>query len=131
MNRAEFETYLNCFNSRDYEKAVSYFTDDVVLTFAGYTLSGKEAFLRFYQFFHSYINEKVFIRQFAGDDENVIIDAAVRLEGKKALTTAVLKKNGYERLAEVSRGDVVEIPQFIHYRIENGKFREIRCLIKE
>lgn len=131
MIRTEFEAYLECFNARDYEKATSYLADDFVLTFAGYVISGKEAFLRFYQFFHSYVNEKVVIRQFAGDDGNVIIDAAVRLEGKKALTSDVLKENGYERLVEVSRGDVVEIPQFIHYRIENGKFKEIRCLIKE
>lgn len=131
MTRSEFEAYLTCFNARDYEKVHSYFTDDFVLKFAGYTISGKEDFKRFYQFFHSYVNEKIFLRQFAGDDENVIIDVAVRIEGKKALTPEVLKENGYERLVVVDRGDVVEIPQFIHYRIENGKFREIHCLIKE
>ena len=131
MNRSEFEAYLECFNARDYKKVLSYFTDDIVLEFAGYTISGKEAFNRFYRFFHSYVNEKIFLHQFAGDDENVIIDVAVRLEGKKALTSDVLKENGYERLAVVGQGDVVEIPQFIHYRMENGKFREIHCLIKE
>lgn len=131
MNRIEFETYLSCFNARDYDKAMTYFSDDVVLRFAGYTISGKPAFRGFYAFFHQYVDEEVLVRQFAGDEENVIIDALVRLKGKLPLPRAVLAEKGYDRLSTPGLGEAIEIPQFIHYRIESGKFVEIRCVIKE
>ena len=131
MNRNEFDTYLNCFNTRDYERAKTYITDDIRLKFAGYTIRDKDGFGSFYQFFHGYVDEKVLVQQFAGDEENVIIDVVVRLEGKKPLTPAVLARHGYERLVTLEQGQVVEIPQLIHYRIENGLFAEIRCVIKD
>lgn len=131
MNRTEFETYLSYFNARDYDNTMAYFSDDVILRFAGYNISGKTAFRGFYAFFHQYVYEEVLIRQFAGDEENVIIDALVRLKGKMPLPHAVLAEKGYERLATPGPGEVIELPQFIHYRINNGKFTEIWCIIKE
>ena len=131
MNRIEFETYLYHFNARDYDRAMTYFSDDVVLRFAGYTISGKTAFRDFYAFFHQYVDEEVLIRQFSGDEENVIIDAMFRLEGKLLLPQTVLSEKGYDRLATPGPGEAIELPQFIHYRIKNGKFAEIRCVIKE
>lgn len=131
MNRTEFETYLSYFNARNYENAMSYFFDDVVLRFAGYGIFGKSAFRGFYAFFHQYVDEEVLIRQFAGDEENVIIDAVVRLKGKKDLTRKILAERGFDRLIIPGPGEVLELAQFIHYRIESGKFVEIRCVIKE
>lgn len=131
MNRSEFETYLGYFNNRAYEQVHRYFADDIVLKFAGYELAGKNSIRRFYRFFHDHVDEHIIVHQFAGDDENVIIDVTVRLEAKKSLTSAALKANGYERLVSLGRGEVVEIPQFIHYRIEKDQFKEIRCVIKE
>jgi hypothetical protein len=130
MNQSEFEKYLAYFNSRNYEKAMAFFIDDMMLKFAGYEISGKKDFIEFYRFFHHYVDEQVIVRQFAGDDENVIIDVIVRLEGREPLSSDMLKEKGFGRLAVPAQGEVVEIPQFIHYRIENGKFAEIRCVIK-
>ncbi len=131
MNRSEFEKYLRHFNTRAYENLKRYFADDILLKFAGYELAGKDQISRFYQFFHDHVDETIIIHQFAGDDENVMVDVTVRLEARKALTPAVLKENGYEHLVSLGQGDVIEIPQFIHYRIENDRFKEIRCVIKE
>lgn len=131
MNRSKFEKYLGHFNTRAYEEVHRYFADDIVLRFAGYEFTGKSSIRRFYRFFHDHVDEQIIVHQFAGDDENVIIDVTVRLEAKKALTPAALKANGYERLVALRRGEVVEIPQFIHYRIEKDQFKEIRCVIKE
>ena len=131
MNRTEFETYLSYFNARDYDRAMTYFSDNVVLRFADYIVSGKTAFRGFYAFFHQYVDEKVLIRQFAGDEENVIIDVVVRLKGIIPLPQNILAERGYGRLSVPGPGEVIEIAQFIHYRIENGKFTEIRCVIKE
>ncbi len=131
MNRSEFEAYLDCFNARDYEKAKKYFADDLVLKFAGYEIVGKDGFSRFYEFFHHYVIEEVIIQQFSGDEDNVIIDVKVRLEAKQDLTPEILAEKGYERLGALNQGDVREIPQFIHYCIEDGKFKEIHCVIKE
>ncbi len=119
------------FNTRDYEKVHRYFADDIVLKFAGYEFAGKNSIRRFYRFFHDHVDEKIIVHQFAGDDKNVVIDVTARLEAKKALTPATLKENGYERLVALRQGQVVEIPQFIHYRIEKDQFIEICCVIKE
>jgi hypothetical protein len=131
LNRSEFDKYLGYFNSRDYKNAKSYFADDLVLQFAGYVIKGKKGFSDFYAFFHKYVDERVIVKQFAGDDENVIIDVIVRLEGKKDLTEKQLKENDYERLGAIKKGQIIEIPQFIHYRIVRGLFKEIRCVIKD
>ena len=131
MNRIEFDTYLSFFNARNYDRAMTYFSDDVVLRFAGYTISGKAAFSGFYAFFHQYVEEQVHIRQFAGDEENVIIDAVVRLTGKKILAREILAEKCYNRLITPDPGETIELSQFIHYRIENGQFTEIRCVLKE
>lgn len=131
MRRSEFEKYLGYFNTSAYEDVHRYFADDIILKFAGYEFTGKRSIRRFYQFFHDHLDEKIIVHQFAGDDENVIIDVTVRLVAKKALSPADLKANGYERLVSLSQGEVVEIPQFIHYRIEKEQFKEIRCVIKE
>jgi len=131
MKRTEFDTYLDWFNSGNLEKAQQFFVDNIVLKFAGYAIIGKKNFCDFYRFFHQYVSEKVLVRQFAGDDENVIIDAVVRLEGKEPLALETLKERGFDRLAIPEKGEIIEIPHFIHYRIENGKFVEIRCVIKE
>lgn len=131
MNRTEFDIYLAYFNARNYEKTVQFFTDNIVLKFAGYEITGKDNFLDFYRFFHRYVNEKVLVHQFAGDNENVIIDAVVRLEGRESLPRDILKDRGFGRLAVPGKGEVMEIPQFIHYREENCRFAEIRCVIKQ
>ena len=131
MKRTEFERYLSFFNTRDYVKAQEFFADNIVLKFAGYEIVGKKNFSDFYRFFHQYVSEQVLVRQFAGDDENIIIDVVVRLKGEKTLSPDMLKEEGYDRLAVPAEGEVLEIPQFIHYRIENGKFVEIRCFIKQ
>ena len=131
MNRERFDRYLAAFNSRGYAEAKKYFADDILLKFAGYEISGIREFMDFYTFFHDYVDEKVIVRQFAGDEENVIIDVVVRLKGEKDLTEAILKEKGKERLGVLAKGEEREIPQFIHYRIEQGKFKEIRCIIKQ
>ena len=131
MNRKEFNRYMEKFNARDYDGAIEFFTDDITIKFAGYIISGKSGFKDFYSFFHEYVNEKIIISQFAGDDENIILDVIVRLTGIKVLTEEILKEKGYERLGALSVGEVADKPQFIHYRIENEKFKEIRCVLKE
>jgi hypothetical protein len=131
MNRSEFEEYLKHFNNRNYKRVKEYFSDNIVLKFAGYTINGKKSFDDFYRSFHQYVNERVSARQFAGDDENVIIDAIVRLEGKRRLSRSELEEKGFGRLALPEPGRILEIPQLIHYRIESGSFVEIRCVLKQ
>lgn len=113
------------------EQAMAHFTDDPVLGFAGYTIPGKGTFKNLYAFFHRYVDEKVLTLRFARDDENVIIDAVVRPKGRIPLTQAVPAEKDYDRLITLDPGEIMELPKFIHYQIENGKFTEIRCLVND
>ena len=131
MDRLTFDQYINRFNEKDYDGAIDFFSDDIVIRFAGYEILGKDGFFDFYRFFHYFVDERVHIIQFAGDDENVVLDVIVRLKGNRPLTEEILIEKGYERLGALGPGEIREIPQFIHYRIEQGKFKEIRCIIKQ
>jgi hypothetical protein len=132
VNRKEFEKYLTCFNTRNYEEVMKFFSDDFTIKFAGYEIMGRNEFLDFYGFFHSMVDEQIETLQFAGDVENVIIDVNVRLEGLKNLTQSLLNEKGYERLVTLEKGEVKVIPQFIHYQINsNGKFNSIICVAKD
>jgi len=110
MNLAEFEVYLSCFNAQNYEKALCFFSDDMVLKFAGYDIAGKKTSLNFTGFFTITSAKKIIVRQFAGDNENVVIDVVVRLEGKKLLSRDMLEEKGFGRLGVPDKGEVLEIP---------------------
>ena len=131
MDRQTFDRYIEQFNAKNYDAAKEFFNDDIVIRFAGYRIAGIDGFYDFYRFFHHYVDEQIFITQFAGDDENVILDTIVRLRGIRPLTEETLAENGYDRLVTLGPDEIKEIPQFIHYRIENGRFNEIRCVIKD
>ena len=132
MNRAQYADYLIKFNARDYEGVLAYYAPDFDIVFAGYRLRGRGEMLRFYGFFHQYVRESIVIDGFASSDELVAVQARVRLQGLKDLPAEVLRAEGFERLVGLPAGAVVEIPQFIHYRLNaQGQFTKAECAVFE
>ena len=129
MNRADYDTYLSHFNNRNYDGVVAHFNPDATVAFADVSLKGHDAIRKFYAFFHDHVVETIRVDRFLSDEQSVMMEAVVRVEAKKALTPEILQAQGYPSLAPLSAGQVIELPQFIHYHLENGKFSTARCVI--
>lgn len=129
MQLSDYHAYLACFNNRDYNGVLSYFTEDAEIVFAGYCFKGHQAVRDFYAFFHSNVDEQISVTRFVSGDDTVAIEATVRLEGKSDLTQAMMEKKGLGRLVVLRRGQIVDLQQFIHYHLREGKFSKALCSI--
>lgn len=129
MNRSTYERYLAMFNARDYEGVLGFYADRFELEFAGYRFTTREQVLKFYRFLHAYLDERITVHAFIGDDQMVAIEATVRLEGKEELTPEALDAAGYGRLVPIKPGQVIEITQYIHYHLQDGRIVRAGCAL--
>lgn len=129
MNRQSYDAYLARFNSRDYHGVLEFYAPSFEVKFAGIALRTPEELLRFYGFLHQYVNETISVDEFVSDDRLLVLEARVRIEGVKDLSADALRQAGYEGLVPIRAGQVVEIPQFIHYHLVNGKFVKAVCAV--
>ncbi len=129
MDRTAFNAYLECFNRRDYDGVLRFWADDFTVSFAGYNFHGPAEFIGFYRFFHRHVNETIAVDEFLSNDRIVVLEARVRLEGVLDVTPEELRAAGYGRLITPKAGQVIEIPQFIHYHLQAGKFASVICAV--
>jgi hypothetical protein len=83
--------------------------------------------MKFYSFLHAYIKESVIVDRFVSDENNVVLEARVQIEGVKVLSPEVVAASDWPKLKPLAVGQVAVIPQFIHYHLENGKFVKVVC----
>jgi hypothetical protein len=131
MDRAAYDRYLGHFNARDYDAVLDHFAERFELVFAGYVFRSKEEVRRFYAFLHRYVKESVTVHSFVSDGKMVAMEADIRLEGVDDLTPEMLAEQGLERIVPVPKGQVITIPQFIHYHLEDGKIVRALCAVYE
>jgi hypothetical protein len=129
MNRADYDRYLACFNARDYDGVLSFWAEEFDLAFAGYHFRNKAEVKAFYAFFHQYANESVRVTAWVDSPGMVALEAVVRLEGIRELTLQVLEAQGLGRLVPLQVGQVVEIPQYIHYHLRDGLIVRAGCAV--
>ena len=130
MLRSSYEEYLRRFNNRDYAGLLEYFAPEFEVCFAGVRLQGRDAVLRFYAFLHDYVRETILIERYVSDEQTVALEAIVRVEAIKDLTAQVLAEAGYPGLFPQAKGQVMEIPQFIHYHLRDGQFTQAVCALR-
>jgi len=131
IDRAAFEEYVRRFNSRDYDGVMEYWHSNFTVEFAGYTFHNREEFIdKFYKnFFHRHVNESLHIDAFITNEDYLFIEVRVHLEGKMELTREQAEAAGFGRLQTPPVGKTLEIPQFIHYHVKDGKFVSVVCAI--
>ena len=129
MTRREFDEYLNKFNARDYNGFLDYYAEPFELIHAGGRFTTREEVLKSYAFLHRYLQETIIVDRFVSDEKTVAIEARVRIEGIEDLTPEILAASDYPGFLPLKTGQVIEIPEFIHYHIENGKFTKVECKI--
>ena len=130
IDRVAFDEYVRRFNARDYEGVLEYWAKIFTVSFAGYTFHNREEFIdKFYrEFFHQYVNESLHIDQFISNENLLIIEARVRIQTKKELTREAAVAAGYGNLRTPPLGKTLEIPEFIHYHVADGKFISVVCV---
>ena len=131
MDRVAYDQYLKQFNARNYEAVLAYYAPRFEITFAGYSLRSREAVRAFYTFLHQYVRESIVVHAFVSSSSMVCLEARVRLEGLRPLTPQAARDAGFERLMVPAVAEVVEIPQFIHYHLEDGKIVKALCAVFE
>ena len=127
MTREEFDAYLQKFNSRDYDGFLDYFADEFEMIHVGGSFKTREAVMKFYDFLHAYIKESVIVDRFVSDDYTIALEARVQIQGEKELSPAAVAASDWPKLNPLAVGQIVEIPQFIHYHLENGKIVKVVC----
>jgi hypothetical protein len=125
----QYRTYLELFNARDYEGILSYFDEGAEIAFAGLALRGHRAVREFYRFFHAHVDETISLSRFLSDNDTVVVEAVVRLKARRDLTAEMLAAKGLDRLVALRSGETVEMRQFIHYHIANGRFSHAECAV--
>ncbi len=130
IDRIAFNEYVRRFNSRDYEGVLEYWAKIFTVSFAGYTFHNREEFIdKFYKgFFHQYVNESLHIDQFISDENLLIIEARVHIQTRKELTHKAAVAAGYGNMRTPPLGKTLEIPEFIHYHVADGKFISVVCV---
>jgi hypothetical protein len=128
---ADFDRYLDRFNARDYDFILCHYAEQFELRFAGYVLRSKQQVRDFYRFFHDYVRESIRVDAFVASDDMIAIEAVVRLEGLRTMPKEAASAAGFERIIAPAVGQVVELPQFIHYHLRDGKFVKVLCVIAD
>lgn len=128
MNREQYQAYADAFNSRNYDAVYDFYTDDVQLSFFGVNISSREGFKKFYNFLHSHVIETLTVLKFASSEELVALEGIIRVEGTKDLTEEALIAEGIPPHFAIKAGDVLEMPQYIHYHLTpGGKISRVGC----
>jgi hypothetical protein len=131
MDRDAYDRYLQMFNARDYDGVLSHFAERFQLVFAGYELTTQEEVRSFYSFLHTHVKESVEVHHFMSNAAMIVLEADIRLEGLSDLTPGMLAARGLSRIHPLAKGQVVTIPQFIHYHLQDGKIVKALCAIYE
>lgn len=129
MDRARYEEYLRRFNARDYEGFFDFYGDHPRMDFFGVSLRSLDEVKRFYGFLHRYASERITLTRFAVSEELLAAEGIVRIEGLEDLTAETLAGAGYPQLMPIAKGQVIEMEQFLHYWLRDGKFQAVRCAL--
>ena len=98
MTREEFDVYLKKFNSRDYDGFLDYFADEFEMVHVGGSFKARESVKKFYAFLHSYIKESVIVDRFVSDENNVVLEARVQIQGVKELSPETVAASDWPKL---------------------------------
>jgi hypothetical protein len=129
MNRATYDRYLACFNARDYDGVMAFYAEEFVLEFAALRFTTREQVKQFYAFLHAHLDESIQVTAFVGNAQFVALEGIVRIEGKVDLTAEALAEAGYPGLFPLVKGQVFQIPQFIHYHLQDGRIVRAACAV--
>ena len=116
MQLQDFQSYINHFNNREYDRQASYYAPDVVCRVGTMMMNSPQQIIEFYSDFHKYVDEAVEV-------EDCVIDqnAMAAIMPTKFIPRADYAKGGLI----FKKGIVYEIVSIVFYRLEYGKIKTI------
>jgi len=117
MTKEDFQRYLDSFNKKLYDQLVPYYAADVEVELPGLTLKGPQEIVSFYADFHTYVREYVEARYLVVDETGVAVEMYTEFE--------CFRDYPNEKLP-FKKGEVRRLLNFVHYDLENGRFKRIR-----
>ncbi|MDR3277636.1 MAG: hypothetical protein LBT12_02590 [Oscillospiraceae bacterium] len=128
MTREEFLVYENYFNTKQYDKVVSYFSPDCTVEYMDHftpggqtppqTVHGPAEFVENYKTLHENVREFLDLGIFLSDEKNMIVEFQTEFH--------YLNDSPFQD-TDVKRGGYFAVNQFCVYDFdENGKFSRIR-----
>ena len=127
MTREDYERYARAFNARDYDAVFDFYVEDPCIAFFGVEIRSREDLKRFYGFLHRYVRETITVERFASSDELAAAEGIVRVEGLQDLDAETLAANGVPPLFAMTKGEVREMRQYIHYHLRDGRIESVGC----
>jgi len=117
VTKESFQRYLDSFNNRLYDNLVPYYAADVEVSLPGITLKGPQAIVSFYKDFHQYVREHVEAKYLVIDETGIAVEMYSEFECFRDFA-----KEGLS----FKKGEVRKLLNFVHYDLENDKFKRIR-----
>lgn len=129
MTRDDYERYVAAFNARDYDAVFDFYAENPRMAFFGIEITNRQQLRDFYSFLHAFVTETVLVEKFASSDDLAAVEAIIRIEAFRDLTREDLDANGMQLFFPITKGEVQEMRQYIHYHLEGGKIASVGCAI--
>jgi hypothetical protein len=129
MTRDDYEQYAAAFNARDYDAVFDFYAENPRMAFFGVEITTREQLRVFYTFLHTYVRETITIERFAASEELAAVEGIIRVEGIADLTREELDARGLDQFFPITKGEVQEMRQYIHYHLHGGKIAGVGCAL--
>lgn len=130
MNREQYEQYLTLFNDKDYDSVLAFWAPEFQVIVQGQVMmDSPESLKDTYAFLHEHVTEEVLVDHYLSDDTCIFMEARIRVRCFKTVTQEALDAAGVVGVMPIDEGVAYDIPQFIHYHLENGKFKKAVCVV--
>lgn len=131
MNREQYAHYIDLFQARDYDSVLDHYAPDgdFEVTFFGTSLRSRAEVKRFYGFFHDHVKEEILVHHFISNDHMVAAEVTVRITAFADLTKEAAAAAGINVEYPIAKGQVLEVPQFVHYHLKDGKIVAALCAL--
>lgn len=117
MTRDDYLRYIDHFNNKRYDQIAPYYADDIEVNLSTITLKGPQGIVAFYTDFHTYVREFVDVKYLVMDAGGVATELYTEFDCFRDYPNPALP---------FKKGDVRRVLNFVHYDLENGKFKRIR-----
>ncbi|WP_235917874.1 nuclear transport factor 2 family protein [Croceibacterium xixiisoli] len=125
----DYARYAAAFNARDYDAVFDFYDDNPRMAFFGIEITTRQQLRDFYGFLHQYVIETITVERIAVSESLAAVEGVIRIEATGDLTRETLDARGMAQFFPITKGDVQEMRQYIHYHLKDGKIASVGCAL--
>lgn len=126
---ADYARYAAAFNARDYDAVFDFYAENPRMAFFGVEITTRQQLRDFYAFLHAHVVETIAVERIAVSDTLCALEGVIRVEATASLTREELDARGLQQFFPITKGDVQEMRQYIHYHLQDGKIASVGCAL--